>query len=239
MAAAVAWPGFSGVDLLGPPPPAERSAWIGDEVVRCGPEAWEAARIEAGVPRNGREIGEGTIAAEVGLVDRTVSFTKGCFTGQELVARLDARGSKVARRLGGVVFDGPEGPAEDAGGRDGATADGVQRGGTPLLGGLVARTGRHVALAVLHRRVTPPAPWWCGGRVTTGPGPCRPRAGLSRWWVEPAAPVLGGGGDRPCPGSTDPGSNGRSGDGWNGCSMVRTDADTDRVRRAGEDGDEH
>ena len=46
-----------------------------------------------------------TIAAEVGLVERTVSFTKGCFTGQELVARLDARGSKVARRLCGVVVE--------------------------------------------------------------------------------------------------------------------------------------
>ena len=57
------------------------------------------------MPVNGRELVEGTIAAEVGLVERTVSFTKGCFTGQELVARLDARGSKVARRLCGVVID--------------------------------------------------------------------------------------------------------------------------------------
>jgi folate-binding protein YgfZ len=58
------------------------------------------------VPVNGREIVEGTIAAEVGLVERTVSFTKGCFTGQELVARLDARGSKVARHCAGVVIEG-------------------------------------------------------------------------------------------------------------------------------------
>ena len=63
-------------------------------------------RIEAGVPMGGREVTESTIAAEVGLVERTVSFTKGCFTGQELVARLDARGSKVARRLCGVVVAG-------------------------------------------------------------------------------------------------------------------------------------
>ncbi len=73
---------------------------------RCGEAAWEALRIEAGVPVAGREVGEATIAAEVGLVERTVSFTKGCFTGQELVARLDARGTKVARRLCGLVVAG-------------------------------------------------------------------------------------------------------------------------------------
>ncbi len=79
----------------------------------CPAEAWEAARIEAGQPVLGREIDERTIAAEVGLVERTVSFTKGCFTGQELVARLDARGSNVARRLCGVVLDRPSGDAAD------------------------------------------------------------------------------------------------------------------------------
>ena len=55
----------------------------------------------------GRELDERTIAAEAGLVARTVSFTKGCYTGQELVARLDARGNKVARRLCGVVIEPP------------------------------------------------------------------------------------------------------------------------------------
>jgi folate-binding protein YgfZ len=155
--APVAWPGFSGVDLLGPPPPDGPSRWIGDDVVRCGPEAWEAARIEAGMPRNGREIGEGTIAAEVGLVDRTVSFTKGCFTGQELVARLDARGSKVARRLSGVVFDGPAGPAETLVGGTVLTADEAHEVGRLSSVAWSPGLGAHVALAVLHRRVTPPA----------------------------------------------------------------------------------
>ena len=147
-------------------------AWIGAAVVRCGPEAWEAARIEAGMPVNGRELAEGTIAAEVGLVERTVSFTKGCFTGQELVARLDARGSKVARRLCGVVFDGPAGPADEAWWARGAHRRRGPRGGTPLLGGLVARTGGHGGPG----RAPPPGDatggrWWCGGRVTAGPGP--------------------------------------------------------------------
>ncbi len=103
---AVDWPGLAGVDLLGPVP-SGRAVGLGrpTDAVPCGDDAWEAARIEAGVPVNGREIEERSIAAELGLVDRTVSFTKGCFTGQELVARLDARGSNVARRLCGVVID--------------------------------------------------------------------------------------------------------------------------------------
>ena len=51
----------------------------------------------------GTELTGKTIAAEAGLVERTVSFTKGCYTGQELVARIDSRGSNVARRLVGIV----------------------------------------------------------------------------------------------------------------------------------------
>ena len=178
VAAPVAWPGFSGVDLLGPPPPDGLSQWIGDDVVICGPEAWEAARIEAGVPRNGREIGEGTIAAEVGLVDRTVSFTKGCFTGQELVARLDARGSKVARRLSGVVFDGPAGPAETLVGGSVLTADEAHEVGRLSSVAWSPGLGAHVALAVLHRRVTPPAAvvvrWTDDDGTRTVPAESRP-----------------------------------------------------------------
>ncbi len=64
-------------------------------------ERFEVARILAGVPRLGRELTERTIPQEAGneLIDRTVSFTKGCYTGQELVARLDSRGSNVPRRI--------------------------------------------------------------------------------------------------------------------------------------------
>jgi folate-binding protein YgfZ len=157
----VEWPGLNGVDLLGPAPSGGLGQWVGD-VARCGDAAWEAARIEAGVPVNGREVVEGSIAAELGLVDRTVSFTKGCFTGQELVARLDARGSNVARRLCGVVVDGPfeEGSvpfgASVPVGATVTTADGSHH-----VGGLTSVAwspglGATVALATLHRRVTPP-----------------------------------------------------------------------------------
>ncbi|HLG67801.1 MAG TPA: hypothetical protein VKV36_08025 [Acidimicrobiales bacterium] len=97
----VDWNGFGGVDLLGPP----AGLQVPEGAVRCSREAWDACRVESGVPVMGAELDHRTIAAEAGLVERCVSFTKGCYTGQELVARLDARGSRVARRLCAVVPD--------------------------------------------------------------------------------------------------------------------------------------
>jgi folate-binding protein YgfZ len=161
----VEWPGFTGVDLLGPELSDADGTWVDAAVVRCGDEAWEAARIEAGVPVNGRELVEGTIAAEAGLVDRTVSFSKGCFTGQELVARLDARGSKVARRLCGLVVDaGDHGadPGEDPGslrppvGATVSTVDGHEESGRLSSVAWSPRLGATVALATVHRRIVPP-----------------------------------------------------------------------------------
>ena len=152
---AVEWPGLDGVDLLGPAPEGGLDEWVGD-VVRCGDDAWEAARIEAGVPVNGREVTEGSIAAELGLVDRSVSFTKGCFTGQELVARLDARGSNVARRLAGVVVSDGAGHGTVPVGASVTTADGTHTVGTLTSTAWSPARGATVALATLHRRVTPP-----------------------------------------------------------------------------------
>ena len=61
----------------------------------------ERLRIRAGIPRLGAELDESTIPAEAGqwLIDHSVSFTKGCFVGQELVARVDSRGSNTPRKL--------------------------------------------------------------------------------------------------------------------------------------------
>ena len=131
--------------------------------VRCGEEAWEAARIEAGVPVGGREVTGSTSPPRSGLVDRTVSFTKGCFTGQELVARLDARGSNVARRLCGAVVVSDGRPA--AGRRRGADrATAAHEVGAADVGGLVG------GLAA------PRWPW----PPCTG-GWCRPRRSMVRW----------------------------------------------------------
>ena len=157
----VSFGGLTGLDLLGPLPAGGLAAWLADSVVRSPPAAWEAARIEAGLPVNGRELREGTIAAEAGLVERTVSFTKGCFTGQELVARLDARGSKVAHHLCGIVItasDLPIGPAtvDTLSGATVTTASGEHEVGLLSSVAWSPGLGAPVALALLHRRVEPP-----------------------------------------------------------------------------------
>jgi folate-binding protein YgfZ len=148
------WPGLPGVDLLGPqpsPPPG---------IPMVSTEAYEAVRIEAGVPSMGAELTDRTIPAETGIVDRTVSFTKGCYTGQELVARIDSRGGHVPRHLRGVVLSGPA-PA-------GATVevDGKNAGALTSVG---LRPEGAVALAYVGRDVTPPASAtvsWEGGTTS-------------------------------------------------------------------------
>jgi tRNA-modifying protein YgfZ len=79
-----------------------------------GADAYEIARVEAGAPRFGSEIDESVLPAETGLVDRAVSFTKGCYVGQEPIARLHYRGhpNRHLRRLLSLSGPLPEGPAE-------------------------------------------------------------------------------------------------------------------------------
>jgi folate-binding protein YgfZ len=83
-----------GIDLLGSRPTVKAA-----DAAPLHPLLADWARIDAGVPVMGRDLDERTIPAEAGLVARCVSLTKGCYTGQELVARLEARGSRVPRRL--------------------------------------------------------------------------------------------------------------------------------------------
>lgn len=66
----------------------------------------ERARIEAGIPSMTRDIDDRTVPAETGWVAASVSFTKGCYTGQELVARMDSRVAEPPRRLVRVEGDG-------------------------------------------------------------------------------------------------------------------------------------
>jgi len=65
------------------------------------PEAVEILRIESGAPRFGSEMDTATMPAEAGIVERAVSFTKGCYIGQETVARLHYKG-KPNRHLRGL-----------------------------------------------------------------------------------------------------------------------------------------
>jgi aminomethyltransferase len=76
---------------------------VADDPAGNGAGDWEVARIEAGIPRFGHEFGPDTMPAEAGLVERAVSFTKGCYPGQEPIARLHYRGH-ANRGLRGLAF---------------------------------------------------------------------------------------------------------------------------------------
>ena len=147
MRARVAWPGFDGIDLLGPEvaPPSGLGL--------AGDAEWEAARIRAGWPAMGRELTERTIPAEVGgLVEASVSFTKGCYTGQELVARIDSRGGNVPRPLRLLEIGTDAGVAPGAG----IVVDGKAVG--EITSAAVDESAAlTVALGTVHRRVEPPA----------------------------------------------------------------------------------
>jgi folate-binding protein YgfZ len=85
----------SGYDLIGPPEAlaVAREHLIETGATYAGTDAYETARIEAGVPRFGADITPDNFPGETGILDRAVSFEKGCYPGQETVARMHYRGS--------------------------------------------------------------------------------------------------------------------------------------------------
>ncbi len=109
-------------------------------VVLCGPEAAEAVRIEAGVPQYDRDISEDNLPQELNRTDRAISFTKGCYLGQETVARIDALGH-VNRTLAGLRFAGsviPEAGCELSGASDAVMGRVTSAAFSPRVGGAVA-----------------------------------------------------------------------------------------------------
>lgn len=156
----IAWPGVEGYDQLGPsggPPP-------GVDVV--GADVYDAARIDSGVPVSGVDITTDTIPAEAGawLIEASVSFTKGCYTGQELVARVDSRGGNVPRPLRRLRSDGPA--AELVAGAE-VTTDAGAVVGRVTSAAPVAAEGITVALAPLARSVEVPGPVFVAGYEVT------------------------------------------------------------------------
>jgi folate-binding protein YgfZ len=93
------WCDGRAVDVVGDPDPsllAHLTSSDGGE----GLDAIEVERVRSGWPANGRDIVAGeTIPASLGVVPIAVSFTKGCYPGQELVERMDSRGSTAPRTL--------------------------------------------------------------------------------------------------------------------------------------------
>ncbi len=147
------WPGRAGVDVVGPIDAVREAR---DELLHAGvepfpPGAYEAARIEAGIARLGVDIDERTIPQEAFLERDAVSFTKGCFLGQELVCRIDTRG-RVNRYLRRLRLDDANPPAAGA---DVVVDDAVV--GTVTSAATVPGTATAIALAMVRREVEPPA----------------------------------------------------------------------------------
>jgi folate-binding protein YgfZ len=102
--------------------PEEHEAWLvlgGEEVLDDRPEGAEVGeeelerwRIESGIPRWGREIDERVLPAEAGLDETHISFSKGCYPGQEPIARQRYRG-KVNRRLRVLDVEGDAAPGDE------------------------------------------------------------------------------------------------------------------------------
>jgi folate-binding protein YgfZ len=146
----------AGVDVLGA---ADDAAAVREALVAAGAtpvseDAAEVLRVERGRPRWGFELDEGVIPQEAGLNERAVSFTKGCYVGQETVARLHYRG-KPNRHLRGLRLAAPVGA------------------GTPLALGekavgtvgtaVVSPVHGPIALAIVRREAEPGAVVDAGG----------------------------------------------------------------------------
>ena len=144
----------AGLDVL---PEAALVAEVRDALIAAGaveaPEAVaEIVRVEQGRPRYGVDLDESVMPAEAGIVERAVSFTKGCYVGQETVARLHWKG-KPNRHLRGLRLAEPVAPgaAVTVAGEPGAEAREVGRLGSAVL----SPTFGPIALAILRREVSP------------------------------------------------------------------------------------
>ncbi len=137
-----------GVDLLAP---RDSAGAVLAALAEAGAEpvseaAAEIARVETGRPRFGHEMTTATMPQEAGINDRAVSFTKGCYIGQETVARLHYRG-KPNRHLRGLRLSAPA-----------AEGDPVRLGERELgtIGTAVISPARGpIALAILRREAEP------------------------------------------------------------------------------------
>jgi tRNA-modifying protein YgfZ len=119
----------------------------------------EAVRVESGMPLFGRDMDEETIPLEAGIEPRAISFTKGCYVGQEVIIRVLHRGhGRVARKLVGLTIEGERVPEAGA----------PIRSGDREIGHVTSSTAspavnRPIALAYVHRDFLEP-----GTTVTVG-----------------------------------------------------------------------
>jgi len=102
-----------GVDLVGPAAPAAAAGLERAGVERVPAGLWELVRVERGLPRAGRELTDDVLAEEAGLLGSHVHLDKGCYPGQETVARVHNLG-QVQRRLAGLRFERSDGGGQGA-----------------------------------------------------------------------------------------------------------------------------
>lgn len=147
------WPTLPGRELIGPGAALDSAAIGGvvrPAVAAADEPALDVVRIEARVPRQPDDIDERTIAQEAFLDETAVSFTKGCFVGQELVCRIDTRGH-INRTLRRVRGKAPMTVGSDV------TAESGRSVGTITSAAVSPRQGP-IALATLRREVAPGDP---------------------------------------------------------------------------------
>ena len=129
-----------GVDIVGP------DVRMPDGAELASPAELEQARLASEWPAMGREIDGNVTPAMTGLVAETVGFEKGCYTGQEFVARVHYRGTDPPKRLVRLTFDDDEA---------------VARGAAIIIEGAevghVTSAGRGVALGYLKRGTETPS----------------------------------------------------------------------------------
>ncbi|MBI3947339.1 MAG: aminomethyl transferase family protein [Armatimonadetes bacterium] len=134
----------------------------------AGLDTLDVLRIEAGIPWYGRDLDESVIPLEAGLHD-AISYTKGCYVGQEIISRIHHLG-QPARLLRGVVFEDdrlpPPGSDVRTDGRRVGKITSIVR--SPAI-------GRPIALAYLRRGHTEPG---TAVRVDTEGGPARGKTAL-------------------------------------------------------------
>src|SRR5262245_46045243 len=135
---------FIGVPDVGTLADAIRAAGANDVTA----EAVEVTRVEAGRPEFGPDLDEHTIPLEAGIETRAISFTKGCYVGQEVIIRVLHRGQgRVARRLVGLLGTAADGPL----------VRGMRiEAGNRVVGSITSavvspRLGRPIALGYVHR----------------------------------------------------------------------------------------
>lgn len=143
--------GLPGYDLFFPRSGVEtvRRRLLEAGAIEIGMETFEVARIESGAPREGVDAGEGYILLETGLGD-AISYTKGCYLGQEVIARIHWRG-QPARKLRGLLLDKP---IDEPAAVELRAIDGAQAG--RKVGNITSATvspalGRPIALGYVHR----------------------------------------------------------------------------------------